>query len=72
MFDNLVHRVLVPRWFLGGGRFRHTYFFQDQRADIFQLAEGEITRMLSENLLHGFRGSPPYKELINDEKLQEE
>lgn len=47
----------------------HFCFLQDQRAEIFQMAEGEINRMLTENLLNDFRASSPYKELVNDEKI---
>lgn len=44
---------------------------QDQRSEIFLLAEREISHLLADNLLVKFKASAPYKELVDDEKLQE-
>eukprot|EP00752_Nemacystus_decipiens_P009743 g8701.t1 len=43
----------------------------DQRSEIFLLAEREIIQLLVDNLLVKFKASAPYKELVQDEELQE-
>ncbi|CAM9613860.1 unnamed protein product, partial [Ectocarpus sp. 12 AP-2014] len=43
----------------------------DQRAEIFLLAEREISRLLAENLVTKFRASAAYKELVDDEELHQ-
>lgn len=49
----------------------HLQSMQDQRSEIFLLAEREISHLLADNLLLKFKASAPYKELVQDEKLQE-
>lgn len=44
---------------------------QDQRAEIFRLAEREISQLLAENLVTKFRASAAYKELVDDEELHQ-
>ncbi|CAM9557552.1 unnamed protein product, partial [Ectocarpus fasciculatus] len=43
----------------------------DQRAEIFLLAEREISQLLAENLVTKFRASAAYKELVDDEELHQ-
>lgn len=50
---------------------RIAFLEQDQRSEIFLLAEREISHLLADNLLVKFKASAPYKELVHDEKLQE-
>lgn len=73
-FSYFVHGVLVlpsfsRRWSLT----THTCcLHQNQRRDIFQLAEGEISRVQADNLLNDFRASSVHKERVDDENLQGE
>lgn len=45
---------------------------QNQRSGIFLLAEREISHLLADNLLVKFKASASYKDLVQDEELQEE